>query len=249
MQQTKKKIVKLLSSNGGLTTGDLSGVLGISTTAVRRHLTALEAQNVVNHKIEQRGMGRPSFVFELTDNVPAVFNQSFTAFVDSLLSELEGLDQGKTPNALFDKRQAGRHQKYIDLTKGESLTDRVACLARLMESEGRITTWQQLDENYFILREHNCPFHRLNRTFDHPCHREVSLLQKTLKADVERVNHIMRGDVACVYRIECQGNGNHCKSDRGNDKSNGANGTSNGNHARGEEESRELIQAALIQIS
>ena len=103
------------------------------------------------------------------------------------------------------------------------LYDRVACLARLMESEGRIATWQQLDENRFILREHNCPFHRLNGRFDHPCRREVSLLERTLQADVQRVNHIMQGDVACVYRIECSGNGNRCAKKDGVPPQNGRN--------------------------
>jgi predicted ArsR family transcriptional regulator len=211
MKHTKKTIVNLLSSSGGLTTGQLSEVLGISTTAVRRHLNALEAKNVVNHRVEQRGMGRPSFVYELIDSAPVVFSQSFTAFVASVLNELEGLDQERSAHEVFEERQAGRHQKYIDLTEGETLNDRVASLARLMESEGRIATWQQLNDNCFILREHNCPFHRLNGRFDHPCRREVSLLEKTLQADVERVDHIMKGDVACVYRIECNGTGNRCQ--------------------------------------
>jgi predicted ArsR family transcriptional regulator len=223
MKHTKRTIVKLLSTNGGLTTGELSEILRISTTAVRRHLNALEAKEVVNHKVEQRGMGRPNFVYELVDSPPAVFNQSFSAFVASVLDELDGLDRDRSAREVFEKRQAGRHQKYIDLTEGATLNDRVACLARLMESEGRIATWQQLDENCFILREHNCPFHRLDGRFDHPCHREVSLLEKTLQADVQRVNHIMQGDVACVYRIECNGNGNRCHKKEGARPQNGRN--------------------------
>jgi predicted ArsR family transcriptional regulator len=223
MKHTKKTIVKLLSTNGGLTTGELSEMLGISTTAVRRHLNALEAGKVVNHRVEQRGMGRPNFVYELVDSLPAVFNQSFNAFVASVLSELEGLGQDRSAREVFEERQAGRHQKYIDLTEGATLNDRVACLARLMESEGRIATWQQLNENCFILREHNCPFHRLNGSFDHPCRREVSLLETTLQADVERVNHIMQGDVACVYRIECNGNGNRCQKKDETARRNGRN--------------------------
>ena len=80
--------------------------------------------------------------------------------------------------------------------------DRVACLARLMESEGRMATWQQLNEERFILREHNCPFHRFDGDFDYPCRWEKSLLERTLQANVTRLGHIRQGDVACVYEIE-----------------------------------------------
>lgn len=212
MQQTKQKIIKSLKTNGGLTAGELSAMLGISATAVRRHLTTLEARNLICHRSEQRGMGRPSFVYELPDSYAKVFDQSLTAFVNSVVQELDESDGNKRPDSVFNRRQAKRHKQYLRLTTGETLTDRVACLARLMESEGRITTWQQVNETRFILRQHNCPFYRLNGRFDPPCRREISLLQKTLKADVQRVNHILKGDVACVYLIEGQRNGKNGQS-------------------------------------
>jgi predicted ArsR family transcriptional regulator len=208
MQETRQRITNLLKNDGGLTTDELSALLGISATAVRRHLAALEAQNIVCHRSEQRGNGRPSYVYQLKANGPDVFAQSYTAFAFSIVKELTELGGDKRPHELFDQRQERRHHKYINLTKGEKLTDRVASLARLMEREGRMTTWQQLNESRFILREHNCPFYRLAARFDYPCHCEISLLRETLKADVKRVNHILKGDVACVYEIDGS-NGHH----------------------------------------
>jgi predicted ArsR family transcriptional regulator len=207
MQGTKQRIIHLLRSNGGLTTDELSTMLDISNTAVRRHLNTLEAEGLAVHKTEQRGMGRPSYIYELTINATNVFSQSLSAFATSLIQELTELDGEVKPTELFDQRQESRHQQYVNRTDGETLTDRVASLARLMESEGRLTTWQQLDEERFILREHNCPFHRLAGEFDHPCRCEISLLQETLKAKVKRVNHILEGDVACVYEIDGRNNG------------------------------------------
>ena len=213
MQQTRQEIIKLLKRNGGLTTGELSGTLGISTTAVRRHLKTLETEEIVGHSIEQRGMGRPSYIYEVTANAPAVFAQSYSTFAKSILQDLADLDGIKRPAEWFDQRQEKRQRQYITLTKGATLSDRVTSLARLMESEGRITTWQQLDENQFILREHNCPLQRLAREFDHPCRCEMSLLKQTLRAQVKRVNHILKGDVACVYLIEGPDNGKHRERD------------------------------------
>jgi predicted ArsR family transcriptional regulator len=211
MQKTKNRIIDLLETNGGLTTSELGHLLGISATAVRRHLTALEAQNVTRHRIEQRGMGRPSYIYELKAKALNVFSQSFTTYASSILKELVQLEGDQRRNEFIDRRHEKRHQKYIALTKGDTLTDRVASLARLMESEGRMTTWQQVAENRFIFREHNCPFLGLNREFDYPCRCELSLLREALKARVKRVGHILRGDVTCAYEIEGYSNGKHIR--------------------------------------
>lgn len=205
MQDTKHRILTLLKMNGGLTTSGLSDMLGISATAVRRHLHALEAQNMVSHRTEQRGMGRPSFIYELATGASHVFPQSYAAFATDILQHLLELDGGDKLDELFDRRQEKRRQQYVSRTSGESLRDRVASLARLLEGEGRMTTWEQLDDGRFILREHNCPILKVAEKFDHPCRCEIDLLRETLQARVERVGHIPDGDIACVYEIEAIG--------------------------------------------
>lgn len=202
MQDTRQRILMLLKMNGGLTTSDLSNMLNISATAVRRHLNTLEAQKLVAHQTTQRGMGRPSFVYELAAGASNVFPQSYAAFATSILQDLVEIDGGEKLDALFAQRQKRRRQQYLSQIQGETLSERVASLARLLESEGRMTTWEQLDENRFILREHNCPIHKVAEKFDHPCQSEIALLREILQAKVERINHIHEGDIACVYEIE-----------------------------------------------
>jgi predicted ArsR family transcriptional regulator len=214
MQDTKQRILTLLKMNGGLTTSDLSGMLEISATAVRRHLHALEAQSLVSHHSEQRGMGRPSYVYGLTVGASNVFPQSYASFATDILQELLELDGDEKLHELFQRRQSKRHEQYVSRTSGETLSDRVASLARLLEGEGRMTTWEQLDDGRFILREHNCPILRVAERFDHPCRCEIDLLRDILQARVKRVGHIPDGDIACVYEIEAQKN-NHAEAPSG----------------------------------
>jgi predicted ArsR family transcriptional regulator len=206
MQDTKQRILSLLKMNGGLTTSDLSDMLDISATAVRRHLNTLEAQSLVSHRTEQRGMGRPSFIYELTAGAANVFPQSYAAFATNILQDLLEMDGAEKLDELFNRRQEKRRQQYISRASGDTLSDRVASVARLFESEGRMTTWEQLDESRFILREHNCPILKVARMFDHPCRCEIDLLRDILNAKVKRINHIPDGDIACVYEIEATNN-------------------------------------------
>lgn len=201
MQDTKQRILTLLKVNGGLTTSDLSSMLGISATAVRRHLNTLEAQDLISHRTEQRGMGRPSFIYELTDGASSIFPQSYAAFATSLLQDIVDLDGADKLDDLFERRQEKRRKEYLLRTGGDTLSERVASLARLLESEGRMTTWEKLDDSRFILREHNCPILRVAEKFDQPCRCEISLFREVLQADIKRINHIPEGDIACVYEI------------------------------------------------
>jgi predicted ArsR family transcriptional regulator len=205
MQDTKQRVLSLLKMNGGLTTSDLSDMLGISATAVRRHLNTLEAQALVSHRTEQRGMGRPSFIYELTAGASNVFPQSYAAFATNILKDLMEMDGPEKLAELFQRRQERRREQYVSRASGETLSDRVASVARLLESEGRMTTWEQLSDGRFLLREHNCPILKVAKEFDHPCQCEIDLLQDTLHAKVKRVGHIPDGDIACVYEIEAQG--------------------------------------------
>ena len=214
MQDTKQKILSLLKMNGGLTTSELSDMLEISATAVRRHLNTLEAQSLVSHRAEQRGMGRPSFIYELTAGASNVFPQSYADFATDVLEDLLELDGPEKLDAIFQQRQEKRRQQYVSRASGETLSERVASLARLLDGEGRMTTWQQLDDGRFILREHNCPILEVAKKFDQPCRCEIDLLQDTLQASVERIGHIPDGDIACVYEIKAQSD-NHVEAESG----------------------------------
>jgi predicted ArsR family transcriptional regulator len=202
MQDTKQKILTLLKMNGGLTTSDLSDMLGISATAVRRHLNTLEAQDLITHRTEQQGMGRPGFIYELAVGASNVFPQSYATFATNILQDLVKMEGIEKLDELFNQRQESRRQQYVSQVDGENLSERIASLARLLESEGRMTTWQQLDKGRYILREHNCPILQVAEQFDHPCRCEVALFREILNAQVKRIGHIPEGDIACVYEIE-----------------------------------------------
>jgi predicted ArsR family transcriptional regulator len=201
MQDNKQRILGLLEINGGHTTDELSDNLNISATAVRRHLSFLIEQDVIYRRKEQRGVGRPCYVYELKNGASHRYLMHTGVFARSLFEDLLDLADEEEANELFCLRQDERYQQYVKQNTGETLSERVAWLAQLMEQEGRLTTWQKLEEGCYVLREHNCPYRELAEKLNQPCRFEMALLGDTLRADVQRESHIIDGDVACVYRI------------------------------------------------
>jgi predicted ArsR family transcriptional regulator len=201
MRNNRKRILTLLEVSNGLTTSELCDTLDISATAIRRHLKTLEEQDLVSHIQEQRGIGRPSFVYRLKNGTPNGFSQSYGDFVKSVLDDADQVDGPAGLAELFRQRQETRYEPHVTQSNGETLQERVATLARLLEQDGRLTSWQKLDDGRYILRQHNCPLRQIAHDFEPACTCELSLFQEILKTEVQRLSHIADGDVACVYEI------------------------------------------------
>ncbi|WP_164236231.1 helix-turn-helix transcriptional regulator, partial [Stenotrophomonas maltophilia] len=75
--------------NGPSTASELADRLGLTAAAVRRHLSALVSQGLVDSREKKvfgaRGRGRPSRVFFLTDHGRADY---YTAYDDLAISAL-----------------------------------------------------------------------------------------------------------------------------------------------------------------
>src|SRR5690242_21325926 len=90
------KILAYLQRHGEATVKQLEELLGISTTAVREHLTHLEAKDLVTTKLVRRGPGRPHAVYFLTNTAQDLFPKEYDTLSTLLLREIasqEGPDR------------------------------------------------------------------------------------------------------------------------------------------------------------
>src|SRR5215212_6282278 len=71
------KILAYLQRHGEATVKQLEELLGISTTAVREHLTHLEAKDLVTAKLVRRGPGRPHALYFLTATAQDLFPKEY----------------------------------------------------------------------------------------------------------------------------------------------------------------------------
>ena len=67
------KILAYLQRHGEATVKDLEELLGISTTAVREHLTHLEVKDLLSTRLVRNGPGRPRLVYFLTARAQELF--------------------------------------------------------------------------------------------------------------------------------------------------------------------------------
>jgi predicted ArsR family transcriptional regulator len=208
LQPTRRKIILALRQHGGLTAAGLAEMLNITSMGVRRHLAMLERDRLVRYELIQRGKGRPSYVYRLSDEAEDLFPKNYAALAKELLGYLAAEGDQRVIQ-LFDRRAQRRirqAQARLDQRSSpagdEDLAERVAVLAEILCEEGYLAEWEQLDAETFWLREHNCAVHDVAREFRAACGSELTFLQAVLAdADVTRQQHILSGDRLCGYLI------------------------------------------------
>lgn len=201
MPTTRRKIMTLLKEEGELTADELAEYLGISSVAVRRHLTKLESDQLVTYEEIQRGMGRPSFVYRLGEEASSYFPRRYEELATVVLETIQELYGTEAIDAIFRMRSTHMIESYRQRVNGTSLDKRLDQLTRLRDADGYMSTWELAEDGTFILREANCPIIHVAEGCESACSHDHALLEGILDAEVVRKGHLVRGDGACVYQI------------------------------------------------
>lgn len=201
MPTTRRRIMTLLKENEQLTADELADHLGISSVAVRRHLTKLEGDGLVTYEEIQRGMGRPSFVYKLGEAATSFFPRRYEELATMVLETIRDMYGTEAIDAVFKMRSAHLLESYRRKVDGDTLDKRLDQLTRLRESDGYMSTWEKVDDEIFVLREANCPIIHVAEGCDSACSHDHALLEGLLNADVVRKKHLLQGDGACLYEV------------------------------------------------
>lgn len=202
--RSKRAIVNLLKREGLMDAEALAEHLKITSMAVRQHLYALQKEHLVTYQEQQRPMGRPAKLWQLTQEANRLFPDRYAEFTVSLINSMmeafgeEGLEkllQIKT------RQQIADYQKLIPLDA--SLEQRLEALAAVRTEEGYMAEIQPLAHNKFLLIENHCPICTAAVACTGLCRQEMEVFKTVLGQDVliERTEHIVAGGRRCVYQV------------------------------------------------
>jgi DeoR family transcriptional regulator, suf operon transcriptional repressor len=180
---------------------DLAAVLRITPSAVRQQLRGLAERDVVVHRDERPGRGRPRRLYRLGPAAQALFPSAHGELGSELLSYVEDEDPALLER-VFERRRAARVADAQTRLAGRDFAGRIAELARILDEAGYLADFERCADGTFRLTEHNCAILAVARRHGHACTTELSFLREVLPgASVERVSHIATGGHACVYVI------------------------------------------------
>ena len=201
MPVTRRRILIALKERGGMTADELAEKLGISAVAVRRHLTNLERDRLVDHQQVQRGMGRPSYVYRLTEAAHQIFPHNYDQLASYFLEAIQDLFGPEAVERIFEHRTHELAESYRPQVNGKHLPDRLEQLARLREADGYMPVWEEQEDGTYVLRQHHCPILHVAEGCSEACAHELALFVDLLDAEVSRQSHQVTGDAECTYQI------------------------------------------------
>ncbi|BBI34203.1 helix-turn-helix transcriptional regulator [Cohnella abietis] len=198
---TRERIMQMLKTMGELSTKDITAQLGITGMAVRRHISALERDELIESTTVRLPMGRPTAVYRLSAKAEDFFPKKYHAVALDLLSELEGDSGQEMVNRLFDLRKISLLKKLENKMQGRDLEGKVAMLSDIQNENGYMASWEKSGHEEYILTEYNCPIYQVANKYNHACSCELSLFKSLLDAKVERSDCLAKGGSKCVYHI------------------------------------------------
>jgi predicted ArsR family transcriptional regulator len=201
---TRDEVARLLLEQGPATAAALGERLGISPTAVRRHLDALAADGLATDREQrplggaQRGRGRPAREFLLTAAGRASFPHAYDDLAAAALRFLAETG-GEGAVAEFAERRVGvveaRHGARV-----RTADHKVEALAQALTSEGYAASAHRVGAGGQLC-QHHCPVAHVAAEFPQLCEAETKAFERLLGTHVQRLATIARGDAVCTTHI------------------------------------------------
>ena len=200
---TRRAILVSLKKRGEARAEELAGDLRITASAVRQHLTGLVTNGFVGHRELKGGPGRPKHLYSLTPSAEALFPKRYSDLTNEVLAIVEDEDPVLL-DRVFERRRESRvaNARPRLAAAGPALADRVAELAAILDEDGYLAQWEQMDDGTFRITEHNCAVLGVAQRYGQACSSEIEFLRAVLPdATVERTHHILAGAHRCGYTI------------------------------------------------
>jgi len=195
------QILEYLQRHGSATIKNLEEVLGVTTTAVRQHLTALQVESYIERRRVLAGVGRPHHAYFLTEKSREVFACNCDDLALTLLEEVFALE-GKERTTMLLARVGGRlADRYAQSVRSTVLQERVEELAEVLYQRGVLTDVKTQDDNTIVLKAYNCPYHELAQEHREICDMDEGMMSKVLGSEVNLSSCIMDGHTGCSFVV------------------------------------------------
>lgn len=199
---TRRALLIALRKRGEARAEELAAQLDVTVSAVRQHLQSLAAADLVAHREERAGPGRPRHVYRLGAAAEALFPRSYGELTVELLDYVADEDPELVARA-FERRRRARVERVRERLEGLDFDARVAEVARVLDEDGYLADAEPLPDGAgWRIHEHNCAILAVAQRYGHACGAEIAFLREVLPdADVTRISHVLTGATACAYDV------------------------------------------------
>lgn len=202
--RTRDRVLGFLLAQGPKTTNEISSALDLTSAGIRRHLSLLEADGLIEGvEVEQtdgRGRGRPPKLYQLTSRGRGTFGQSYDELALIAIEELIKVGGPDAIRRIAETRFEGvRNDFEARLVADPELTP-VAALTQALDASGYFASSIECGDDISVEQRH-CPIVRVANKYPELCQAEAAIIAELLGADVEDHDTIAQGQHSCILRV------------------------------------------------
>jgi predicted ArsR family transcriptional regulator len=205
--RTRDRLAEFLLGHGESTAGDLAEALGVSPTAIRRHLDVMATDGDVTSREQRirghRGRGRPARVFQLTEK--ARLRRGTHTYDDLAVAALRwiAVQGGTQAVADFAAQRVAALEAHCQQrleSAGDDPMARAEALASALTAEGYAASASAIATGGQLC-QHHCPVAHVAAEFPQLCEAETRVISRLVGTHVQRLATIAHGDGVCTTHI------------------------------------------------
>lgn len=218
-ERTRDRVLQGVLTHGPVSAAKLGELLSLTPAAVRRHLDALEKNNLIevaSHRQHGAGAGRPARRYVIA---PQGHSELGNDYLDIARDALTMLKDAVGEDALRQFASARAHdmaERYRPIVEaaGDDVSARAEALAEAMTHDGFVATANEmapavgmrskLPDNLLAsiqLCQGHCPVRDLAEDFSVFCDQETEIISELLGVDVRRLSTMAGGAHVCTTHI------------------------------------------------
>lgn len=200
-ENTHQAVIFHLKRQGEMTVAELCELLGITSMAVRRHLSGLQQDGLIECRLVRKSRGRPSYYYRLTSKAESLFPSAINNFAMEMLDAVHEAKGQEGVMELLSLRNEALLKKLLPELETLSLEHRIAAVVKIFSENGYMTEFKRLEDGNFFIYQQHCAVHNLATKYRQLCHLESQLLERLIGAKTTRQQYIMKEDSICGYLV------------------------------------------------
>jgi DeoR family transcriptional regulator, suf operon transcriptional repressor len=200
MSSTRDEILRTIKAHGHGTVAELAAQLSISPVSVRHHLSTLQAEGLLKSTEVRQAVGRPHFVYSLTEAAHERFPARYMRLSERLLDELKLSLPPQALEEMFAHMAGGMVAEYAARLDGKTIEQKMGLLMELLGTEGFLAQWNRTGDT-FALTEYNCPYLRIGQRHPEVCAIDQTVIEQVLNAAVQKTTCMLEGGDRCEFII------------------------------------------------
>jgi DeoR family transcriptional regulator, suf operon transcriptional repressor len=199
-ESTRDIILRTIKQSPQSSVEELAEAVEISPVTVRHHLNGLQADGLIDSETVRRKVGRPYFVYSISEKGQELFPKRYVRLTSRLLGELKS----RLPANMLRDIMQGVVQGVIADHEGEfehlPLEERLNYLVELLAEEGFLADWQKVENGYTII-EYSCPYLSVGQEHMEVCTFDKELMLQIIQAPVTQHSCMLEGADCCEFSI------------------------------------------------